>query len=276
MYHSISDGKENGINPYYRTITSPKVFAMQMRFLSENGYVVIGLPEALRLLSDSSGPCQSTDHQSNQSKTLHFTQGTKSLTQPINYVVLTFDDGYRDFLTDAFPILQRYGFTATVFLSTGYVGNSSFKERECLSWAEVKDLKKQGIDFGSHTISHPQLSNLNRRDIEREIVESKRAIETKIGRAVDSFSYPYRFPEESGAFRRVLKEIMGDAGYTYGVTTVIGRASGGQDPFFMPRLPVNASDDAMLFRAKLDGHYDWVHIPQLLTKVLKKTRGWYD
>src|ERR1700682_6150281 len=99
MYHSIADEDENGVHPYYRTSTGPRVFAAQMKSLHYAGFSVIGVGEAIRRLS-------AADTMKNS-------------------VVITFDDGYRDFYTNAFPILHRYGFTATMFLPTAHVGQST-------------------------------------------------------------------------------------------------------------------------------------------------------
>ncbi len=75
-------------------------------------------------------------------------------------MVITFDDGFADFYTNAFPLLNRYGFSATVYLPTAYIGKSAreFKGVECLTWDQVRALDRAGVEFGSHTVSHPQLS----------------------------------------------------------------------------------------------------------------------
>ena len=74
-------------------------------------------------------------------------------------VVITFDDGFRDFYTAAFPVMQEHQFTATVFLPTAFIGEDrrSFKGAECLTWEEVRRLRRAGVQFGSHTVNHPRL-----------------------------------------------------------------------------------------------------------------------
>jgi len=249
MYHSISGEDESGLHAYFRTCTSPYVFADQMAYLHSDGYSTCSLAQALDYLRS----------------------GTHTATKP---VVITFDDGYSDFYREAFPVLHRYGFSATVFLPTAYIGESpvQFKGRECLTWAEVRELQRHGISFGSHTVTHPQLRGLNARAIDEEIGNSKHTIEEKLGCAVDSFSYPFAFPQTEAEFTRMLRDSLRLAGYHNGVCTIVGRASHGSDPFFMERLPVNSCDDAALFQAKLAGAYDWISKSQHLVK-LAKTRA---
>lgn len=217
-----------------------------MSFLHKNNYTVIALSYAKRLLESDKKICG-------------------------KYAVITFDDGYNDFHTDAFPVLRRYGFSATVFLPTEFISNKGLKlkGKEHLSWSEVRELQSNNIAFGSHTATHPQLKSLDRADVEHEIVYSKKTIEDKIGSTVDSFSYPYAFPEEDRKFTRYLKEVLQKSGYTYGVSTRIGTSSKKDDIFFMRRLPINSSDDARLLRAKLEGSYNWLHQVQYITKLIR-------
>jgi len=246
MYHSIADEDEAGVHPYYRTATAPPVFAAQMESLHQAGYSVVGLGEAIRRSSEPGSAKRS--------------------------VVITFDDGFRNFYTNAFPVLNRYGFTATMFLPTAHIGESqlSFKGKECLTWSEVRDLTKHGISFGSHTVTHPQLHDCDANSIKQEIVGSKQAIEQKLGCAVQSFSYPYAFPETDASFKQRLREELRQAGYENGVCTTVGRPGPDSDPFFLRRLPVNSDDDPRLFMAKLAGSYDWLAKPQYLVKMAKK------
>jgi peptidoglycan/xylan/chitin deacetylase (PgdA/CDA1 family) len=246
MYHSISSEDESGLRAYFRTCTAPNVFADQMAYLHSHGFGTCGLGQGLDYLRS----------------------GKPTATKP---VVITFDDGYTDFYRQAFPVLSRYGFSATVFLPTAYIGDDprQFKGRDCLTWAEVRELSKYGILFGSHTVTHPRLRELSGQAINEEIVNSKQTIEGKLGCAVNSFAYPFAFPQDDAEFKAMLRELLRLAGYQNGVCTTLGRASCDSDPFFMERLPVNSSDDAALFQAKLDGAYDWISTPQRLVKMAK-------
>jgi peptidoglycan/xylan/chitin deacetylase (PgdA/CDA1 family) len=185
--------------------------------------------------------------------------------------VITFDDGYTDFYRQAFPILSRYGFGATVYLPTAYIGDLplQFKGRDCLTWREVRELGDHGIVFGSHTVSHPQLRELSAPAIKEEIVRSKKTIEERLGVAAESFAYPFAFPQSDSEFKTMLRDLLRSAGYKNGVCTTVGRGTSASDPFFMERLPVNSADDAALFQAKLAGAYDWIRTFQGLVKNIK-------
>jgi peptidoglycan/xylan/chitin deacetylase (PgdA/CDA1 family) len=246
MYHSIADEDESAVRAYYRTATHPRVFAAQIAALREAGYSVISLREAMRRVEG----------------------GSPAIARS---VAITFDDGYRNFYSDAFPILQYYGFTASVFLPTAYIGESClrFKGKECLSWSEVRELQRHGICFGSHTVSHPQLYDLTAPAIREEVTVSKQTIEQKLGCAAESFAYPYAFPETDGEFKAQLRGLLCEAGYGYGVCTSLGRPHPGADPLFLKRLPVNSCDDESLFSAKLSGAYDWLAGPQRMVKWAK-------
>jgi peptidoglycan/xylan/chitin deacetylase (PgdA/CDA1 family) len=246
MYHSISDQDESGSRAYFRTCTGPRLFADQMEHLHSQGYSTCSLDEALAYLR----------------------AGEHAATKP---VVITFDDGYADFYRQAFPILNQYGFSATVFLPTAYIGDRplQFKGKDCLTWAEVRELNHHGIVFGSHTVTHPQLRELSPPDIKEEIFNSKKTIEERLGHAVDSFSYPFAFPQSDTEFKTMLRDLLSSAGYQNGVCTIVGRGTYDSDPFFIERLPVNSADDNVLLQAKLVGAYDWISTPQRLVKMAK-------
>src|SRR5690242_13783507 len=137
MYHSISDCSQPGVHPYYQTTTTPAVFAQHMRFLHENGYVPVTLADAL---SELGSPQDSSKRP----------------------VVITFDDGFEDFYTDAFPVLSSHSFTATMFLPTAYIGMAprTCQSTRCLTWAQVRELAGAGIHFGAHTETNPRLVQL--------------------------------------------------------------------------------------------------------------------
>jgi len=249
MYHSISDLESSFPHPYYETRTSPKAFEEQMKFLNEAGYYSIDLSELPAAIENE--------------------------TSERRPVVITFDDGFKDFLTNAFPVMEKYGFTATVFLATGMMGLKSdmFGGKETLDWNDVRELRKRGVTFGSHTVNHPILKKLEIEEVEAEVKESKIEIQSRLGEVVETFSYPLAFPEERGNFLKKYFGILERCGYRFGLTTIIGRVGKGDNLLALKRLPVNDHDDTALFKAKLEGAYDWVHVPQYLRK---KCFGWID
>jgi peptidoglycan/xylan/chitin deacetylase (PgdA/CDA1 family) len=249
MFHSVSDDPENGVSPYYKTNTAPGVFRRQMRQLAGEGYKTMDLIEAVRLLSAGERPADKT-------------------------LIVTFDDGFRDFYVHAFAALQEHGFTATVFLPTAFISDHrrSFKNTECLTWAEVREMRARGIGFGSHTVNHPKLAELSRPQVEHELVESKARIEQELGEPIRAFAFPYAFPQGNGFFGRDFRDLLIRAGYACCVTTELGRVRIGDDPYRLKRLPVNSLDDEALLRAKLEGGYDWLGWPQYLVKKVKKWR----
>lgn len=246
MYHGIAEERDARGSSYYRTGTSPRRFGLQMRYLHDNGYRVVPLREFDR--------CPAS-----------LEPGGK------HPVVLTFDDGYRDFYTAAFPVLRRFGFGATVFLPTDLIGSEA-GGREYLSWHQVRDLHGRGVEFGSHTATHRRLGDLPPPEIEREVRASKSVIEDRVGEFVESFSFPYAFPQENRRFTGMLASLLRKSGYRYAVTTVIGRASPKEDRYALKRIPVNDGDDEALFRAKLEGNYDWLRSVQYAKRVIA---GWF-
>jgi peptidoglycan/xylan/chitin deacetylase (PgdA/CDA1 family) len=244
MYHEIADGQKGLEHPYYHTATSESEFERQIRFLSERGYRSVGLAEVL------------------QRKAANAEHASKC-------IAITFDDGYESFYTKAFPILSKYGFAATVFLPTAFVSDTRrlFKGISCLTWNEVRYLNKHGIEFGSHTVDHPQLRDLPRCEIECQLRSSRCAIEDELGSSVTTFAYPYAFPEADRAFVTVLRDLLVESGYKCGVSTIIGTVGDKSDQYFMPRLPINSDDDTRFFAAKLHGAYDWLHTVQYVRKL---------
>jgi peptidoglycan/xylan/chitin deacetylase (PgdA/CDA1 family) len=113
--------------------------------------------------------------------------------------VLTFDDGFKNFYTEAAPVLDEFGFRATVFLVTDccgghndWAGNpADFPRSELLSWKEIRELDVRGFEFGSHTRTHKDLTKLSSTEVESEMLGSKEAISNALGRETSTFAYPF-------------------------------------------------------------------------------------
>jgi peptidoglycan/xylan/chitin deacetylase (PgdA/CDA1 family) len=247
MYHGISNEVDTQRSGYYRTVTTPATFERHMAWLGRHGYRGMTLSAALEAVERPAAGARPRP------------------------VAITFDDGLLDFATTAHPILQRAAFGATVFLSTAYIGRRFPTGQTCMSADQIKALSAVGVEFGSHTVTHPQLISLRADEVEYELTTSKHEIERIIGREVSTFSYPYQFPEQNHAFVAALRCSMQKAGYRAGVTTVVGRAglNSGTSTLLLKRLPINECDDELLFAAKLQGSYDWVRAGQYAYKILR-------
>jgi hypothetical protein len=98
---------------------------------------------------------------------------------------------------------------------------------------------------------------------------SKETLENELDCKVESFCYPYAFPEQDVRFKLTLRSHLEESGYKHGVGTILGVAREGDDTFFLKRLPVNSHDDGRFLRAKLEGAYDWLHRFQYAAKFFK-------
>ena len=249
MYHGIRAEASTSGHPFFETRTAPKVFAAQMRYLHDRGYRTVDLDEAAALLAT----------RQNVSKV----------------VVITFDDGFIDFYSSAFPVLVECSFSATVFVVPGFLQGSGGTPRgnAYMSWEEVREIHEYGMQVGSHTMNHTELQKLPWNAVKNELIDSRKAIEDMLNCPVPSFAYPYAFPEHDRGYIRGVKACLEEAGYRHAVTTVVGSASRNSDPFLLPRIPINTYDDIELFEAKLSGAYDWVRAAQYARKLLSQSRG---
>jgi peptidoglycan/xylan/chitin deacetylase (PgdA/CDA1 family) len=132
---------------------------------------------------------------------------------PPRHFVITFDDGYEDTLTAAAPILCDLGFTATVFVVTGLLGQCSSWdagqpwEAQLMSWDQLKEWLKMGFSIGSHSVSHARVSHIPLDAARYELTESRRALEAHLGISVRTFCYPY------GEWSDAVCKLAAEAGY---------------------------------------------------------------
>lgn len=249
MYHSVSEDPEPGVSPYYRLAVPPALFRRHMQVLRDDGYEVVTLSKAAQVMAVDPGA------------------GRK-------LAVITFDDGFRDFLTHAWPVLSEFGYTASVFLPTKYIGDTRqvFLQRDCLTWEEVRGLHKVGVHFGSHTVNHPKLVTLTEEQLRRELEESKDTIEQMLSATVDTFAHPFAFPQGNLPYVDRFRRCARAAGYRIGVTTIVGRFGPKDDLMTLGRLPANGADSPEFLAAKLAGAYDWIGVPQFVLKRIKGFR----
>lgn len=140
-----------------------------------------------------------------------------------NEFAVTFDDGYLSVYEHAYPALVERGMTATVYVVAGVLGGinewdsrAGDKKEKMMSASQLREMAEQGFEIGSHTLTHPHLTDMSDDDLKREIVDSKHKIEDIIGKEVVSFSYPYGDYDD-----RVLSAAIA-AGYEYAVSTKLG------------------------------------------------------
>lgn len=188
-------------------------------------------------------------------------QDGKSL--PYYSAVLTFDDGFRNFLTAAAPLLAQHEMPATVFLVTDKANDNGCPrlpdewtpadDERYLSWTEAKELKqKQNVEFGSHTCSHSGLLTLSTPEAQRELLQSYKELVSNLGVETAILAYP------KGQYSRVIADEARKAGYEGAVTTDRGRNEADHDPFTLGRTLIGDDDDVASFAVRVSGLRSWL------------------
>jgi len=192
---------------------------------------------------------------------------------PDRSLVITFDDGFQSVYQEAFPVLQRYGMSATVFLTVGEKAVvkpadrlPSLEMRPMLSWGEIQEMQQNGIAFGAHTLTHPDLSHLPTERVEAEVGKSKAIIEDALSAPVACFAYPY------GRFDHRIREIVRHY-FACACSDKLGLVTAGSDPYVLERvdgyyLRTNRLFDVML--TELFPWYVWARsIPRRFWRTLQ-------
>ena len=160
------------------------------------------------------------------------------------HIVITFDDGYRDNYETAAPILSELRLPACFFVATGFVESTTVPwwdediqlKKDWMSWNEVRALRDQGFEIGSHTINHVDLGILHDDEAESEINQSKARLEAELKEPCNYFSYPYgRLEQITEANRGLVRK----AGYECCVSAYGGAVGAETNPFFMKRAPIS-------------------------------------
>src|SRR5687767_10681597 len=217
MYHRICDlTPDERANELTRDLTvSPAAFEEQIRHLHENGFSFLLASEV---------------------------ESAVKLGKPLpaKAICLTMDDGYKDNFERAFPILQRYGIPATIFLVTSTVDTARH-----LSWDEVNIMHREKVGFGSHTVHHYDLPGLSVNQLDYELRESRRVIESKLLERISAIAYP------SGRYNDTVVQRARLAGYEAGWKKGGGPVQPGAEMFLLPRVRVNGSTTLKDFRRKV-------------------------
>lgn len=165
---------------------------------------------------------------------------------PPRPIVLTFDDGYADFIERAVPIMNEHGFPATVFVTTGWVHDIGLNAAgtspdRMLAWAQLAELTAAGFEIGAHSHSHPQLDQVSGPRLRAELADSKHILEDRLGYPIDSLAYPYGYSTKR--VRAVAREV----GYRQAATVTNTIAAPDCDPFRVPRLTIRRSTSSSAF-----------------------------
>jgi len=220
MYHSIAD------DGWFFSV-SPREFERQIAYLSKQYHAV-----TLTHIAD-------------------FLEGKKSLLP--RSVAVTFDDGYRNFLTDALPVLEKYHVPATLFVCAGTmdaheVGNTL----PVLSSDELRRVAGSGlVTIGSHAVTHRKLTRLNLDEVRNEVSSSRVLLAGQTGHAIDFFAYP------KGSMNESVRHMVQAAGYRGAVSTIQRLAETRGSLYAIPRIQIDARTNFFEFRAKLTVVANW-------------------
>jgi peptidoglycan/xylan/chitin deacetylase (PgdA/CDA1 family) len=189
--------------------------------------------------------------------------------------ILSFDDGYSDVFVYAQDIFKKLSGRVIIFLVAGKIGRVNDWDSSCelagkplLSWEQIGELRKSGVQFGSHSLTHADLRKLENEELNREIRESKRILEEKLDQPIDGFSYPFGF------FNNRVITALRNGGYKWAVTTSDSVWEGLANPYRIRRITISGFDPEWLLRAKLNGLYDikalW-ELPKLVADKIRLT-----
>lgn len=148
---------------------------------------------------------------------------------PENPLMITFDDGYLDNYTNAYPILKRYGFKAVIFVIT------SFMDQQLpgyFTWEQAKEMEKNGISIESHTVTHPSLTDISEENVRYELTESKKRIEEILKKKVSFVAYP------TGTYNLHIAKLVKEAGYKGAFTIKYGNVDTASNIFAVERIPI--------------------------------------
>jgi peptidoglycan/xylan/chitin deacetylase (PgdA/CDA1 family) len=230
MYHRIDDTLDRDI-----LCVTPFAFSLQMTWLKEEGFNVLDPQTALMKLKEGTLPKKS--------------------------VMITFDDGYEDNYKNAFPILSEHGFPAAIFPVTAFSGGQTSHPRyknykgsiTYLTPDQIREMSRFGISFGSHTDTHPLLTDLSQDEAEKELMTSKKILENWTGNPVTLFAYP------NGAFSPKYFPVISKTGFHAALTTIPGVNTKETPPWELRRTEISGRDSLLSFSLKLNGGIDALH-----------------
>ncbi len=206
MYHHLADLPKNAGELGRTWTVSPENFDAQMAWLAQDGYHAITFGQLAA----------------------HFKRGSPLPAKP---VLITFDDGWAEQYSVAFPTLLKYGLMGTFFVYTNPLGYGQF-----LTWPQAQEMAAAGMEFGSHTLSHPHLRTLTPDAAAKEITDSKLLLEKRLGKPIVAFDYP------SGEYNNAIIDLVQRAGYQCAVTIAAGYKQKADELFTLHRTRVSYDD----------------------------------
>jgi peptidoglycan/xylan/chitin deacetylase (PgdA/CDA1 family) len=212
MYHRVATA---GPRELERFRVDPTLFDEQLSALRHYGYSTIGLTEGVEALSEREAPTG----------------------KPI---IITFDDGYRDFLT-ALPSLQKYLFAATVFLVAARIGgladwDTCYGEpAPLMSWPEIREITGEGTELGCHSLTHRPMTEMNYLDLLSDTRQARNILEFGLETSITHFAYPY------GAENEIVRGVIAALGFCSAVSCRPGLARFGDEILCLPRIEVAGS-----------------------------------
>jgi len=240
MYHEIAERPETTSS----LAVPPQAWAAQLAYLATEGYQTITAAELAAVLA-AGGEL------------------------PGRTVLLTFDDGFEDFHSRAMPLLARYGFTATVFVTTGWVRDSGplpagRRPGRMLSWGQIEEAAGAGIEVAAHSCLHPQLDQLPGKRLREELHASRARLEDRLGVTVAGVAYPF------GYSNLRVRDVAREAGYAYGCAVGNAMTTRESDLFTLPRLTVRRSTAMPRFQEVVHGR----RVQRNYLKERALTKGW--
>ena len=201
LYHYVEYVKDPGDTIRKSLNILPIVFDQEVKTLKDAGFNFITPKDLSEILDNKKG-------------------------LPEKPIILTFDDGYRDFYTDVFPILKKYNVKAVAYIVPNFLN----KPNNMDTWM-LKEIVKSGlVEIGAHTMNHAYLSGLSLKRVKYEVDESKKYLEKSLGIEVVSFAYPY------GAFDNQTIKVVKEAGFKTAATTINGTLIADTNRFFFYRV----------------------------------------
>jgi peptidoglycan/xylan/chitin deacetylase (PgdA/CDA1 family) len=228
------------------TSFSPRLFQIGLTNLHKNGYRTISLLEAVDCLR-------------------------MKKPFPEKSFVMTFDDGYEAVYKVAFPILQNYSMSATIFLTVGEKRSQKIDERlpslegrSMLNWYEILEMKQRGMTFGAHTLTHPDLTRLSRYQMETEICDSKKIIEDTLNTPISCFAYPY------GRYNDGTRELV-QQHFACASSDKLGFITPNSDPYTLERVDAYYLRTEKLFNLMLTRWFFWYIWARRIPRWIRRT-----